>query len=602
MNIRFVFPYLFAAMLSAAAYAQTPASYATHATQPEIISDGTKLKSRSNLTPYPSREEALSQAEESIYTIDLNEWETDNIPGGKRYSTRFKKNFSWDNRAVILRLDDVSSSFQVTVNDSLAGYSQAGMGRSEFDITKLTKSNYNTITITLFSEAAARRIEQGRKEIKPSIGKVAVISQPTVRIHDVFTKSSTDGNTAYVKIDVVTESILLNPKEYVIAYELIDPSGKTVSTFKRELHTRKHSCDTTSFVAMVESPHKWNHETPNLYTLLVTSRNDGRIVEYVALRIGLRNIGYSPEGITVDGIPVSLHAARYSANAAAELTAVELRQLKNQGYNTIITDLRPQPEYLYTLCDKMGLYICNEADIDDGSSTAITTAKTTDNSGNSPKWVASYVDRATAAYYRAHIHPSVIIYSPARNSTNGYSMYEAYNAIKSADSDVAILYFGADGQWNTDLTASALHPAPATESGTQKNISVMMNEANDAVIIRNNRSMTQISGTYKIAIKKGHKKLAIYTDSFSLDRLGTMEIAVPQAAQLTGKGSVEVELQTLKQGVRAEKASEISTGKNLGNTIGGVLGEKLSDKLGVETTPVITVGDVYDIYKETLPL
>lgn len=600
MNIRFIFPFLAATMLSGILAAQSPASYSSYASQADKVSAGRKLAPRSEVTPYPTRQEAISRTAESSYKVNLLDWETTAEADGIRFTTRFKKHFSWDNRSVILRLNDVTSSFQIMVNDSLAGFSQAGMGRTEFDITKLTTPDYNTISIKIFPDAVVSRIEQGREKASPTIGSASVISQPTVRINDVFTKSSFEGNTAFVKIDVVTESILLNPKEYIVSYELIDPSGKTVSTLKRELHTLKHSRDTTSFIAKVDNPHKWNHETPNLYTLLITTRNDNRVAENIAFLIGLRNIGYKSNVITVDGTPVHLNAARYSTNAAPEITESDLKQLKNQGYNTIITDLRPQPEYFYAKCNELGFYVCSEADIDTGK--AAVSKMPQDNSGNSLTWLSAYVERAAAAYYSTHIHPCVIMYSPAKNSSNGYCMYEAYNAIKKADPSALVLNFIADGQWNTDLTPSVLNSEPDGKATQQDKLSVSLNDNCDTVIIGNRLHLSRLDGTYKITVKKGRKNVAFYTDSFSIDRENKIEIAIPDALPFKGVGSVEVELQAFKQGVNQEKALEISSGKDIETKIGGILGEKLSDKLGVDKTTVIKVGDVYDIITVTLPL
>mgnify|MGYP000228896485 CR=1 FL=1 len=135
--------------------------FAAMAGEPGAVEAGFRLPPRSALVPYPSREEALAGGTSS-YVIPLEEWQRDSVPEGVRYTARFKVRYAWDNRAVLLRVEDVPSSFGIEVNGEAAGYSQAGMGRTEFDITDFIRQDYNTVSVIVCEAPAARRIGEGR--------------------------------------------------------------------------------------------------------------------------------------------------------------------------------------------------------------------------------------------------------------------------------------------------------------------------------------------------------------------------------------------------------------------------------------------------------
>lgn len=552
-------------------YGQQPvvSSYADLALIPEAVSAGSKLPPRSYITPYPSREEALVGASDSPYVIPLTQWSRETVPGGTKYTTQFKKHYSWDNRAVLLRIEDATASFQVEINDSLAGYSQAGMGRSEFDLSDWTRPDYNTICVTLFDNYAAKKIENGREATTPDFRHASIVSQPTVRIHDLFATTTTDDKYGYIALDIVTQSNLLNPKEYTLHYELINPQGQTVALSQKGVQTSMLSRDTARFVVRINNPVKWNHETPNLYTLLVRSQHEGRFQENIAVKIGFRTTGYENGSLTIDGSPAPLCTIRYTANDNATLTAEKLTRLKESGYNCIVVESHPQPDYLYTLCDEIGLYVCDATDIDTSNQPKKITVG--GNPGNDPAWKDAYVDRALTTYYSAHLHPSVVMISPARSSANGYSLYESYLALKQADPKMLLFCADADGQWNNDIVAVTLFREPQAKGTTRGNspvsASLVSTETGATVILSNNQLLTAVKGTYKITIKEGRKTRFSYQSEFSIDPNSSIEIPFSGYTGGLKSGNVHIEVHTLKSTATPTDTAQKRTIADLYNTL-----------------------------------
>lgn len=539
------------------AYAQQEPGqdYASVARNPQVVSSGTKLAYRNLVVPYASHEEAVSAAGKSPYVIPLTGWTRDSVPHGIRYSAKFKIHYSWDNRAVIFRIADVSSSFSVAVNGQDVGYSQNGMGRSEFDITSMTVPDYNEVSVTIYDRAAAHLLQGGRENGRHArFREAAVVSQPTVRIHDVLAATSSDNGYGYIALDVVMESILLNPKEYEVYYELLDPEGSTVAMSQKGLATGMLSRDTVRFVVRVPDPLKWNHESPNLYTLIVGSRNEGRLRECVPFRIGFRTTSYQDGKLSIDGLTVPLYAVRYAANENETLTADRLERFLTEGYNCIVVDGRPQPDYFYSLCDSLGLYVCDAADIN--TSAAPQRITVGGNPSNDPRWKDSYIDRIRSMRRSSSIHPSVVMVSPAENSLNGYCLYESYVELKGISPDVPVFYGGAGGEWNNDIDSAYLFRKPEEVGQSSGGVSVSLERVPGGceVVFTNNRAMSPTRGTYKIAVRSGRKTIASAVGGFDMEGGGRYVCPVALPAGDIKRGSVQVEISTLRD-VPANPAS-----------------------------------------------
>lgn len=520
--------------------------YSQAANDPQAVSAGSKLDYRSRIVPYPSREEALAGNAVSSYVVPVSDWKRDTVPGGLRYSGRFKVRYSWDGRAVIFRIEDVSSSFSVAVNGRDAGYSQNCAGMSEFDITDLIVPDYNDVSVTIYHKTAASLLRGRREAPYPHFREASVVSQPSVRVHDMSVRTSADDRLGYMTLEVITQSTLLNPKTYVVQYELIDPSGKTVAASQKELQTGMLTRDTVRFTATVEDPLKWNHESPNLYTLLVRSQNEGRFLENVAVGIGFRSVSYGGGKLMIDGAPVALSAVRYAANENRSLTGDKLARLKGAGYNCIVADGFPQPGYFYSLCDSLGLYVCNAADID--TSAAPQRITVGGNPSNDPRWENSYRDRIRSMYYSSALHPSVVMLSPARSSLNGYCLYEGYMELKRIAPSVPVFYGEADGEWNNDIDSAYLFRKPAVVPDSPGSVDVSWERTPDggAVVLENGRTMTSVRGTYRITVKAGLKTLSSAIGDFEIEGGGRRRCPVELPGGNIKKGSVRVEVSAVR--------------------------------------------------------
>lgn len=506
-------------------YGQAPNKEAS----PEIVSTGSKLAPRSLITPYHTREEAIyGDAAKSPYALALSDWEQTETDSALTYSATFKRPNNWINRALIFRISGVTSSFSLYCNGQEAGYSQSGIGRTEFDITKLTKEHYNTIKIVIYKNSVAKHIENHRNHDQLTFAEAEVISPPTVFVRDITTAFF--DSSEQLSIDVIISSLLLNSKSYNINCELLSPEGQTIAIGQKKLNTSAHSEDTVRFITTIPEPKTWTHETPYLYTIIVKTESEYKVREYVSVRTGLRHISTQDGSITLNGQKVPLTAAEFSYRGSDKQTILELQRLKTRGVNLLIVEGNPQPDIFYTLCDNMGFYVCDQADINTSNESSKVTKG--ENPSNQPKWAKAYISRAMEAYYSSQSHPSVIMFSPARKSLNGFCLYESYSALKQLEPHRPIIYTEAMEQWNTDDVQFVKY---STADAKPQIIDGGRIKSDNVITIRNHNAFTPLKGTVSFSLKKGRKAKLISERAINIAPGKQSNLIIPVIKNKTGK-------------------------------------------------------------------
>ncbi|MFR6634378.1 MAG: glycoside hydrolase family 2 TIM barrel-domain containing protein [Alistipes onderdonkii] len=90
--------------------------------------------------------------------------------------------------------------------------------------------------------------------------------------------------------------------------------------------------------------------------------------------------------------------AGYNAAADRKTTLAELKTLKAKGNNTICPDY-PQPGWFYDLCDELGLYVIDCANIN--APEKRDDRKVGGTPSNDPSLADEYLERVKAMYYRS---------------------------------------------------------------------------------------------------------------------------------------------------------------------------------------------------------
>lgn len=400
---------------------------------------------RSELLAYPTAEEATKAngGNNRYYTL-LNEWTHQE----NSLSTPFTVPFAWANRQVFFCVESLGSAYEVWVNGEQVAYNADGNNPCEVNITRHVKEGRNMVELRPTDPSPLSPIESWKQEEKIALGKCYLVSQPTMRVRDVFvecTPPAEEGGNITATVSVVVKSHALNPRTSRIHYELLTPTGELAGSGYQDLTLDMRREDTVRFLASVPKVLQWSDKLPTLYTLRLKTQHEGRYGEYMELQLGFRSVEVKEGKLVVNGIPTLLRAYDVTGSTASSNLLARLREL---GYNALRFSAGPVPASLLKLCDIMGIYLIVQAPID--SSKCGTSRERGGNPSNDPAWLPHYLQRTENTYHATKRYASVVAFSLARNSANGINLYESYLNLKRFGDPRPIIYPEAAGEWNND--------------------------------------------------------------------------------------------------------------------------------------------------------
>lgn len=417
---------------------------------PEYVSLGRELP-RSKTLPYPTAEEAQalgSGAVASKYLRPVTGWTRTEEPDATVFTSKYVIPFVWLSRQAILYVDEASGAYEVIINGQKVGYAANAFTPAEFNITKASKEDVNTISIRILKDHWSHRMEDFVETREPRVGETYVISQPTIRVRDVVHNTDVDLKSEYANVEVglIVKTESLNPKTARIHYELIAPDTTVVTQGYKDVTLGMRGEDTVKFMARIPYVLTWCADMPVRYRLNIKTQIEGRYAEYQSRMIGFRDIDINEEGdFMINGIKTELFYRDFDPLKVTEKDIIAARVLK---YNALRFKMGAVPQNVYRMCDSLGMYVIAQIPINTSKSGL--SRRIGGNPSNDPKWKAAYLDRAETAYRTTCGQASVIGYVMAEESSNGINLYETYLRLKALERKRPILYIEAAGEWNSD--------------------------------------------------------------------------------------------------------------------------------------------------------
>ena len=171
--------------------------------------------------------------------------------------------------------------------------------------------------------------------------------------------------------------------------------------------------------ARVEAPHRWTAETPYLYTLRLTLKNAaGEPIERAEHRFGFRSVEVRDGRVLVNGAPIRFrgvnrheHDPRTARVMTEERMLEDILLMKRANVNAVRTSHYPNHPRWYALCDSLGLYVMDEADIEEHGLRGTL--------ASNPDWHAAFLDRAVRMAERDKNFTSVVCWSMGNESGYG---------------------------------------------------------------------------------------------------------------------------------------------------------------------------------------
>ena len=341
------------------------------------------------------------------------------------YRTSFEVPAGWQDRRVILHFGAVKSAMFVWVNGEEVGYSQGSKLPAEFDITDYVQEGKNLLAVKVLRWSDGSYLEcQDFWRISGIERDVYLWSVPNMHIYDYFARANLDESYRNGLLNTTVEiKNFTSPdkKKYTLFLKLFGLNNRLVLEEKKVFQNDRESIE-LDFSAEIEQVRKWTAETPELYTLVLELKKENETVEMISHKIGFRKVEVKNGQLLVNGVPVLLKGVNrhehdeYTGHVVScELMEKDIALMKQFNINAVRTCHYPDDPYWYELCDKYGIYLIDEANIE-SHGMGYRPDRTL---GNNPAWKKAHLDRVQRMVERDKNHPSVIIWSMGNEAGDG---------------------------------------------------------------------------------------------------------------------------------------------------------------------------------------
>ena len=369
------------------------------------------------------------------------------------YKHQFTIPEDWDNNEVYLHFGAVSSAFYVWVNEQQVGYSEDSKTPAEFNITKYLKKGQNTLAVEVYRWSDASYMEdQDFWRLSGITRDVYLLARAPQHVRDFTVISTLD--------DTYTEGLLNLDVQFAkaeaaqVKVELIR-QGEVVFSEQQEI-----SSSTAQFETTLPNVAQWNAESPELYTLLITLSQNEQTLEVIKQDVGFRRVEIKGNTLLVNGQYVYIKGANlhehHETNGHVmdkETMLKDIELLRQFNLNAIRTSHYPQPEEWYKLCNKYGIYLVDEANIESHGMGATHQGQFDKEAhiAYRPEWVNAHLYRINNMYQRDKNQPSVMIWSMGNECGNGIAFEKSYELLKQLEKTRPVQFEQAENGDHTDI-------------------------------------------------------------------------------------------------------------------------------------------------------
>lgn len=384
-----------------------------------------------------------------------------------QYRRSFQLPAGWEARGqTFLRFEGVMSAFYVWINGERVGYSQGSMEPSEFNITNYLHAGENQIALEVYRYSDGSYLEdQDFWRFGGIHRSIHLLHTPDIRIRDYAVRTlpvSTDYQDFILQIDPQFSVYRgMTGKGTTLQGVLKDASGREIATLKgdvedildlehkagrmNEWYPQRGPRKLGRMSATIKSPKRWTAETPYLYKLYLTLLTaEGEVIEQVEQSVGFHSVEIRNGQLLVNGAPVRFrgvnrheHDPRTARVMSEERMLQDILLMKQANINAVRTSHYPNVSRWYELCDSLGLYVMDEADIEEHGLRG-TLAST-------PDWHAAFLDRAVRMAERDKNHPSIVMWSMGNESGYGPNFAAISAWLHDFDPTRPVHYEGAQG-------------------------------------------------------------------------------------------------------------------------------------------------------------
>ena len=366
------------------------------------------------------------------------------------YSLTFRVEDAWlDEGQTRIIFDGVNSAFHLWCNGRWVGYGQDSRLPSEFDLRNYLLHGENRLAVMVLRWSDGSYLEdQDMWRMSGIFRDVSLLHKPATQIRDlrINTRFNDDFSRAVLEAEAriagderedVRVTLQLWNGETLVG-ELTSPPGSEIVDERGAYHDR------TTLRLNVQHPALWSAETPHLYRAVVQLHTaDGTLMEAEACDVGFREVRIENGLLLLNGQPLLIRGANrhehhpQNGQVMDEATMVQdIILMKQNNFNAVRCSHYPNHPLWYTLCDRYGLYVVDEANIETHGMVPMNRLS------DDPTWLPAMSQRVTRMVQRDRNHPSIIIWSLGNESGHGANHDALYRWLKSEDPSRPVQYEG----------------------------------------------------------------------------------------------------------------------------------------------------------------
>lgn len=363
------------------------------------------------------------------------------------YRKTFDIPADWDGKEIFLHFDGVYSGIYIWINGKKVGYSQGANNDAEFNITKFVKPGENMLAAEVYRWTDGSYIEDQDMFRMSGIHRdVYLYATPKVHVLDYTLLSEFNGDdfsSAKFRFKAVVKNYDgKTTNNNTVKVSLLDPDGKTVGTLTKKIDRIKgNSTEEIDMQMQVRNPLLWSAEKPHLYSVIVSvADEENKTSEATSTKFGFRKIEIKNKRVYVNDQQIFFKGVnrhdthpQFGRYVPVESMIEDILLMKRHNINMVRTSHYPNSPKMYALFDYYGLYIMDEADLENHGNHSIS---------DKPSWEPAFIDRIVRVIQRDKNHPSVIFWSLGNEGGNGDNFDAMAQRAKEMDPTRPIHYEG----------------------------------------------------------------------------------------------------------------------------------------------------------------
>lgn len=368
----------------------------------------------------------------------------------------------WAGQRIVLEVGGAESVLYVWVNGQGVGLGKDSRLAQEFDVTPFLQAGQeNLICLAVVKWSDASFIEDQDQWWMGGLHRsVRLYATPKTFIADLVVEAMPSADFSTGALEVTAKLGFGGPPEdgWRIACRVYDGAGRAVLAAPLEAGAKCRAQGHNPYAGPLGSaqvrteiaaPRLWSAEGPDLYTLTVCLISPaGAVLEAVSCRFGFRRIELGDRALLINGEAVRIHGVNRHEHdpvtgkvISEESMRRDIALMKQHNINAVRTAHYPNAPAWYDLCDELGLYVIDEANIEAHAYLHTLCAD--------PRYGAQFLERGQRMLARDRNHASVIAWSLGNESGYGPNHDALAGWIRHADPSRPLHYEGAVWGWDS---------------------------------------------------------------------------------------------------------------------------------------------------------